>query len=99
MLIPEVTLFVHEIDTGRHPTIPPGWRWAVHAGGGEPGDLSRCVNAGWCPSKIEALMEGEQNAATAVKACRVFGVPAGYRQHELDFDPIAIGEDFVTIGV
>lgn len=99
VLLTEVTLFVHEVDTTAHPTVPPGWRWAVHAGGGRPADLSLCVNAGWCPTRNEALFEGERNAATAVKACRVFGVPVEYRQRDLAADPIPAGCDFINVGV
>lgn len=97
VLLPEVTLFVHPIDTLRHPTSPPGWRWAVHAGGGPPGDLRRCTNAGWCPDEKAALGEGEQNAATAVQAVRVFGVPAALRVLRLQSDPIPAGEDRVRL--
>lgn len=90
-------LFVHPVDADAHPTVPPGWRWAVHAGGGRPADLTRCANAGWAPSRAGALAEGEQNAATAVKVARAFGVPAAYRLLELDHDPIPAGADGVTV--
>lgn len=97
LLSPDVVLYVHPVDTAVHTTVPPGWRWAVHAGGGRPGDVSRCANAGWTPTRQAALSEGEQNAATAVKVARAFGVPAAYRLLDLDYDPIPAGADGVTV--
>lgn len=97
MLLPQITLFIHPVDTARHPTVPAGWRWAVHAGGGPPSDLSRCVNAGWCPDERLALAEGEQNAATAVNALRTFGVPASVHTLRLQTDPVPAGQDQVSI--
>lgn len=97
VLVPEVALYVHPIDTARHPTVPPGWRWAVHAGGGPPTDMRRCANAGWCPDERLALAEGEQCAAAAVQTLRVFGIPAGLRTVRMQSDPIPAGEDRVQI--
>lgn len=93
-----ITVVVHPIDTARHPTVLPGWRWAVHAGGGPPSDLSRCANAGWCPDEREALAEGEMAAATAVNAARILGLPvAPGKTLRLQHDPVPAGEDRVQV--
>lgn len=97
MLVPEVMLVVHPIDVDRHPTVPAGWRWAVHVGGGSPSDTACVANAGWAPDERLATAEGEQNAATAAEACRMFGVPVDYRLLRLDSDPIPTGTDRVRI--
>ncbi len=73
--------------------MPPGWRWAVQVGGTPPTDLDYCANAGWCPTETEAWLEGEMVAAAAVKALRMFGIPAAYRRLPLDHDPIPAGGD------
>lgn len=96
MLLPEITVVVHKVDSKAHPSIQPGWRWSVMVGGQPPGDLDYCANAGWAPSEHEARQIGEQAAATAVKAARMFGVPAAMRQLRLDHDPIRPGADRVS---
>lgn len=98
MLTPVVTLVVHPIDTAVHPTVPPGWRWAVMLGDGSPSDMDRCANAGWCPSRGEASLEGEMVAVTATKALRAFGVPVSLRTLTLDSDPIPAGGDRIHVG-
>lgn len=95
VIFPEVMLVVHPIDTSRHPSIPPGWRWAVHVGGGPPSDVARVANAGWCPTQPAARAEGEQNAATATVTAQIFGVPATYRLLLLAEDPVPTGHDRV----
>lgn len=97
MLLPEITLVVHEVNTVAHPTLAPGWRWAVHAGGGRPDDLSRCAQAGWAPTEAAAWAEGEQVAAACTQACRTFGIPADLRRLRLLRDPIAAGADRIRI--
>jgi len=93
-LVPGVTVVVHPIDTASHPTVPAGWRWAVMAGINiPPADLDRCANAGWCPTKQEAEFEGDTAGVTAVKALRMFGIPAAYALLPLDYDPIPAGCD------
>ncbi len=82
-----VTVFVHPIDTDVHPTVPPGWRWAVHLGG-NPKDATACLNAGWCPTRSEASVEGEMVGVTVAKAVgRVAGQPI-YQLVPLADDPI-----------
>jgi hypothetical protein len=98
LLTPEVTLVVHPIDTDRHPSVPPGWRWAVQLGGTAPSDMAGCVNAGWCPTRGEASLEGEMVAVTVVKALRAFGIPAAFGALHLDSDPIPAGGDRISIG-
>ena len=88
-----VTVFVHPIDPEAHPTVPPGWRWAVHLGG----DPRRaCLNAGWCPSRNEAALEGEMVGVTVAKALRHAGTPTEYCVRDLSDDPIPAGFDFIT---
>jgi len=97
MLVPKIVVFLHAVDVSAHPSVPPGWRWAVHFGGGSPADLSTCANAGWCPTVNEAELEGAQNAATAIKAARGFGIPVGALEIiRLDTDPIPPGKDRVS---
>jgi hypothetical protein len=95
VLLTEIILVTHPIDHHRHPTVPPGWRWAVMAGTLDYEDMGRCANAGWCPTRQEAQMEGEMVAVTAVKAARMFGLALGYRSVELDHDPILADADML----
>jgi hypothetical protein len=93
-----VTIYVHPIDTDAHPMIPPGWRWAVHAGAQPPPDnLERCLNAGWCPTRNEACVEGEAVGTAVAKALGYYlGVPptsVAYLLYELERDPIPRGVD------
>lgn len=92
---------VHPVDTAKHPTVLRGFRWAVMLGPCPPGDMSRCANAGWCPTNAEATSEGDQNAATATRALRLAGVNAGYgdgfQVMQLDYDPIEPGNDPVFV--
>jgi hypothetical protein len=69
---------IHPINTEAHPTVPPGFRWAVMVGDADPGDTGRCANAGWCPTSGEAQAEGDQNAATAARAMQLLGVDVRY---------------------
>lgn len=98
LLGPDVTVFVHPIDTAAHPTIPPGWRWAVVLGGQPPSNVDATANAGWCPSEAEACLEGEQVGVTAAKALRAFGIPVSYALRQLTYDPIPSGADKISIG-
>lgn len=93
-LAPLVVLVVHPIDTKAHPTVPPGFRWAVMLGQGPFSDTTRCANAGWCPSEQEALIEGEMVAVTVVQSLRMTGTPAEYRVVQTPADPIPAGGDF-----
>jgi hypothetical protein len=80
-----------------HPTVPEGFRWAVMLGPCGPGDMSRCANAGWCPTRDEATAEGDQNGATTTRVLRVAGHNVRYGEAtqvlQLDFDPITPGND------
>jgi len=98
LLAPKITVLVHPIDTSAHPSIPPGFRWAVYIGDGSWSDMQRCVNAGWCPTQGEAAMEGEAVGMTAVKAGRAYGLPLSYAVTTLDHDPIPAGADRIHVG-
>lgn len=89
-----LTVIIHPIDTAAHPTVPPGYRWALMLGGGNPADLDRCANAHWAPTREGAEMEGDRNGASATRALQMVGFPARYAgvQH-LDHDPIPAGTD------
>jgi hypothetical protein len=92
---------VHPIDRQAHPTVPEGYRWAVMLGPCGPGDMSRCANAGWCPTRADAAGEGDQNAATATRALRVAGLNVRYGEAaqvlHLDHDPVAPGNEPVFV--
>jgi hypothetical protein len=88
-----LTTVVHPIDVETHPSVPPGYRWAVMLGP-DPTDMDRCANAGWCPTRGEAEREGDQNAATATRALQLVHALARYGGvHHLDHDPIPTGGD------
>lgn len=99
VLLDAITVYtvVHPVSTTAHPTVPPGFRWAVMLGPCPPQDMTRCVNAGWCPTRDEAAAEGDQNGATATRALRIAGLNARYGEGvqvmQLDYDPIQPGND------
>lgn len=97
LLEPRLVLVVHPVDTEAHPTVPPGFRWAVVVGG-RPADVEHTANAGWAPDQRAALIEGEQNAATALRSLRMLGVPVEFGQLTLDYDPIPAGHDKIHLG-
>lgn len=99
MLVPEVTVVVHPVDTTAHPTYPQGWRWAVQVGGGRPDDLDRCAGAGHADTETEASVIGEQAGSTAVKALRMLGVPVRYGVLRLGYDPIPPEADHRPLAV
>jgi hypothetical protein len=79
--------FVHEIDTKRHPTQPPGWRWAVHLGD-NPEDIGTCLQAGWSQHQSAACWDGDQVAAAVVNAFRLVGNPVVWNGPTvLEYDP------------
>jgi hypothetical protein len=84
---------VHPISTLAHPSVPPGWRWAVMVSPHQFDDMRRCANAGWCPDRTAALLEGEQAGVTAVRAFRLVGVESTWSTIELPADPIPPGGD------
>jgi hypothetical protein len=94
-----IVVLVHPINTAAHPDIPPGFRWAVMVGQGSFSDMDLVANAGWCPTRPEARLEGDQNAATATRALRLAGVVSEYggRIVELDHDPIPSGEGRINV--
>lgn len=85
---------VHAINTDAHPLIPPGYRWAVHAGT-DWADLGSCLNAGWCPTSQEAAIAGEAAALVGARVARLLGVLVDPGTTYLDHDPITHGNDRV----
>jgi hypothetical protein len=99
VLLEAITVYavVHPINTTAHPTVPPGFRWAVMLGPCSPADMSRCVNGGWCPTRDEATAEGDQNGASVTRGLRIAGHDVRYGEGvqvmQLDYDPIQSGND------
>jgi hypothetical protein len=83
-----VTVVGHEVDIERHPTVPPGWRWCAMLGAEPWDDQSRMLNAGWCPQRNEAFVEGEAVGIAVAKALSALGHQVDYKVTELDHDPI-----------
>lgn len=83
-----VSVFVHQVDTEVHTTVPPGWRWAVHLGR-DPVNMDACLNAGWSPNQRDAEFEGEKVSVAVVKALRMCGIVCEWAPGQvLDRDPI-----------
>lgn len=79
--------FVHPIDTAKHPTQPPGCRWAVHLGD-DPADIGSCLQAGWSSHESAACWDGDQVAAAVVNAFRLLGVAVVWAGPSvLEYDP------------
>lgn len=92
-----LTVVVHPIDTAAHPTVPPGYRWALMVGDGPAEQVERCANGGWAPTLSEARAEGDQNGASATRVLQMVGQPARYGGvQELDHDPIPAGADRIN---
>jgi hypothetical protein len=87
----------HPIDTEQHPTIPPGFRWAVYRSDRFE-DATECFGAGWAPEEGAAVFIADQAAFIAAKALALVGVECELSNHKLDHDPIAAGQDFVRMG-
>lgn len=88
-----LTLIVHPIDHDRHPSIPPGWRWAVMFDTDNPLQIERCLNAGWAPSADAARLDGDSNGATATVLARLLTQqPVELKRLPLDHDPIPADE-------
>lgn len=83
-----VTVVGHVVDTDVHHTIPPGWRWCAMLGGEPWDDQRRMLNAGWCPNRSEAFVEGEAVGVAVAKALTALGHQIDYQVVELDHDPI-----------
>lgn len=95
IITPDVIVIVHPVDQARHPTYPPGYRWAIQVGGQPPADLHYCAQAGHEPTIEAAMIAGESHGAAVVKALRMLGVPARYGLYRLGWDPIpAEGDEY-----
>ena len=89
---------VHEVNTLAHPTVPPGWRWAVHVGD-DWADTKRCLNAGWEPTQAAALLAGEAAGVCAAKVAQLLGASGvELRSFVLDRDPVKPGADLIRVG-
>ena len=87
----------HQVDTVKHPTVPPGWRWAVYRSD-RFDDASECFGAGWAPEEGAAVFIAGQAAYIAAKALALCGSGAEVVTHTLDYDPIMSGADLISIG-
>jgi hypothetical protein len=86
-----IEVVVHRVDTATQRTVPPGWRWCVHAGGEPYDDPRRMLNAGWCASRSEACVTGEMVGVAVAKALRLVRYPVEYRGVvDLASDPIPV---------
>lgn len=83
-----LTVVAHQVDTETHHTVPPGWRWCVMLGAEPWDDQARMLNAGWCPNRMEAMVEGEAVGVAVAKGLHAVGHPVDYEVRELDHDPI-----------
>lgn len=89
LINPTIHVFVHPIDTTKHPDVGNGFRWAVHVGGSDPSNLDQCANAGVEVSREAALFMGDRCAATAVLAlAMVTGVSMSLNYTHLNHDPL-----------
>lgn len=90
---------VHPINTLAHPSVPPGYRWAVHAGNDWANVATdSCLNAGWEPDRNTAAIAGEAAAVVGARVARLCGELVEVRTWQLDHDPILPGRDLITIG-
>lgn len=87
-----VTVTVHPIDVDAHPTIPPGYRWAVGLDG-------HTLNAGWEPSRSSAAMAGEAAGVCAVRAAILCGADVSLKTIHLGHDPIPASADHEALTV
>jgi hypothetical protein len=77
---------VHEVNTLAHPSVPPGFRWAVHVGDSWS-DLKTCLNAGWEPTHAVAAMAGEAAGVCAAKVAQLFFLRMS--KADIDVDVVA----------
>lgn len=90
-LVPEVTVVVHP--------YAGEWRWGVNVGGRPLADLDHCVASLMHTDKREAEIIGQQAGVAAVKALRMFGVPARSAYLDLDYDPLPADADQQPVGM
>lgn len=95
--LPVITIFVHPVDVEIHPTYPPGYRWAVHLGVGQPSSLKRCMQAGHCGTLREAQLAGDSHAAAIYRTLYSFGIDVNLKQEILDIDPIPAEADSIPL--
>jgi hypothetical protein len=90
-----LAVVVHPVNTLAHPSVPSGFRWCVMVAPYQFDDVARCANAGWTPTKNEALSEGEVAGVTAVRSFRLAGEECTWQTIELESDPIPPGGDLI----
>jgi hypothetical protein len=92
-----IGVVVHPINTLAHPSVPPGFRWAVHVGH-DWTDMRTCLNAHWDQTEYSARIMGEAAAVCAAKAVQLCGEPVEMATAVLDHDPVPVGGDLIKIG-
>lgn len=93
-----IAVAVHPIDVNAHPSVPSGYRWAVHVGDDFTNlDPRWCLNAGWEPTVQTAAIAGEAAAVCAARVARRLGQPAEVRTFHLLTDPTG-GRDPISLG-
>lgn len=97
LINPAIHVFVHPVDTTKHPDVGNGFRWAVHIGG-DPSNLSQCANAGVEVSRDAALFMGDRCAATALLAISlVTGIQMSLNYVHLVDDPLGPDDNQVRV--
>jgi hypothetical protein len=98
LINPTIHVFVHPIDTTKHPDVGNGFRWAVHVGDSDPSNLGQCANAGVEVSREAALFMGDRCAATAVLALAlVTGISMSLNYVHLNHDPLGPDDNQVRV--
>lgn len=98
LINPTIHVFVHPIDTSKHPDVGNGFRWAVHVGDSDPSNLGACANAGVEVSREAALFIGDRCAATALIAVDlVTGIQMSLSYTHLDNDPLGSNDNQLRI--
>lgn len=92
----QIRALAHPISPKAHPTVPPGFRWAVYIGENWA-DLNTCLNAGWEPTIEQAALAAEAGAVCAAKVALLHGTEVDGRSVRLDHDPIEQGNDRIVI--
>lgn len=92
----QIRAVAHPINTLAHPSVPPGFRWAVYVGERWE-DMDTCLNAGWEATFDGAAIAAEAAAVCAAKVALLHGTEVDGRSLRLDHDPICAGNDRIVL--
>lgn len=97
LINPTIHVFVHPVDTRKHPDVGAGYRWAVHIGS-DPSNLNQCANAGFEVSREAALYLADRCAATALLAIALTsGIQMSLNYVHLADDPTSPADNRLRI--